>query len=228
MTISDDMLMAYADGELEPQERARLDAALAQDESLRQRLAAHQSLRARVSAAFDGALAEPVPEALTQAVAPPSAAIIDLSARRVRWSMREWGAMAASIAAGLVVGVGLVSQPRPLIATDAGALMARGALAQALETQLAADDAELVRIGLSFRDDGGAYCRSFDLIEAHASGLACRTEHGWRIAMTADNPQTEIRTASASAAIYAAIEARIQGEPLDAEAEAKARSAGWR
>ncbi len=230
MPIDEDLLIAYVDGELDDQARARVDAALAEDASLRQRVEAHRRLRAKLSAAFDGALSEPPPERLTQAAAAPrtSAAVINLSERRMRWSAREWGAMAASIAAGLVLGVGVMGQPAPLIAADDGALLARGALERALDAQLASDEAGLVRIGLSFRDEGGGYCRTFDLIDAQTSGLACRRQEGWNVAMIAANPQSELRTASAPAAILDAVEARIVGAPFDAEAETQARAAGWR
>lgn len=227
MTISEDMLMAYADGELDDRDRAMVDAALVQDKTLRARLEAHHRLRAKLSAAFDGALAEPVPERLRQAAPHAGAAIINLNERRPRWSAREWGAIAASLAIGLVLGVGVMRQPAPLITAESGALAAGGALAQALNRQLASDEAGAVRIGLSFRDNSGAYCRTFDLINTQTSGLACRSGDGWEVAMTAANHQTEIRTAGASAAILEAVEARIAGEPLDAEAEAQARAAGW-
>jgi len=229
MNISDEMLMAYVDGELESDQRAAVDAALAQDEAVRARLAAHRRLNAKLSAAFDGALGEPVPAHLAQAASPPaSAAIIDLSTRRPRWSAREWGAMAASIAAGLVLGVGFMGRPAPMIATESGALVARGALAHTLDAQLASDEAGAVRIGLSFRADNGAYCRTFDLTNADTSGLACRAGDGWTLAMVAANPQTEIRTAGATPEILAAVEARIVNDPLDAESEISARNNGWR
>jgi anti-sigma-K factor RskA len=231
MAISDETLMAYVDGELTDVERAALEASLAQDETLRARLEAHQRLRTKLSAAFDGALDEPVPARLRLAAEPPhtSAPVIDLAARRARlWSMREWGAMAASVAAGLVLGVGIVGRPAPMIAAESGALVARGALAQALETQLASDEAGAVRIGLSFRAEDGAYCRTFDLTQAGTSGLACRIHDGWAVAMTAANPASEVRTAGAAAEVLAAVEARMAGDPLDANAEAQARSEGWR
>lgn len=230
MTISDEMLMAYADGELHGDQRDAVDAALAQDEALRARLEAHRRLNAKLSAAFDGALTEPLPARLTQAAPPPpaSAVIINLSERRPRWTAREWGAMAASIAAGLVLGVGVMGRPAPMIAADSGVLVARGPLAHALDTQLASDEAGAVRIGLSFRADDGGYCRTFDLTEADTSGLACRAGDKWTLAMVAANPQTEIRTAGAPPEILAAADARMAGDPLDAESEARARDGGWR
>lgn len=231
MAISDETLIAFVDGELDSAERAHVEAALAQDETLRARLAAHQRLRVRLSAAFDGALDEAVPDRLRQALETPRApaSVIDLAARRgAKWSVREWGAMAASVAAGLVLGVGIMGRPAPMIAAESGGLVARGALAQALDTQLAADEAGAVRIGLSFRAQDGAYCRTFDLTEAQTSGFACRGGEGWSVAMTAANPTGEVRMAGAAGEVLAAVDAMMEGDPLDAEAEARAREAGWR
>lgn len=228
MAISDEILMAYVDGELDAAARAEVDAALAGDAALRAKLEAQQRLRTRLSAAFDGALAERVPARLSAAAEAPRADVVDLAARRARrWSARDWGAMAASLAAGVVLGVGLMGAPALMIAAGEDGLMARGALARALDAQLASDEAGAVRIGLSFRDQSGGYCRTFDLIESQTSGLACRAQAGWTVAMTAANPQSEIRTAGAGE-VLAAVEARIAGEPLDAEAEVAAREAGWR
>jgi len=226
--ISEEQLMAYADGELDAAERAEVEAALATDADLRARLKAHQDLQAKLSGAFDGALTEPVPARLQAAFAGPAGAqVVDLSARRAaKWSGREWGAMAASLAAGFVLAFG-VFRADPMIAVDDGGMRARGALARALETQLAANDAGAVRIGLSFRAQDGDYCRTFSFGET--AGLACRDGGGWDVAMTsAQDTGGDVRMASAPAEILAAVDAMIAGEPLDADAEAAARDAGWR
>ncbi len=239
MKIDDDKLMAFADGELSSTERAEIERALAQDPALREKLAAHQRLRAHLSQAFDGTLDEPVPQRLrdileppaAQAPAPPGADVVDLAARReTKWSIREWGAMAASLAAGLVIAFGVTSLNAPMMAATGDGLSARGALAAALEARLAAEDgAGQVRIGLSFRERDGGFCRTFDLTRSDVSGLACREDGGWRIEMTSAHPAGgEVRMAGVAPEVLAAVEARIAGEPLDAVAEARARDAGWR
>jgi hypothetical protein len=231
MSVDDGKLMAYADGELSAAERAEIEAALAQDEALREKVAAHQRLRARLSAAFDGALEEPVPERLAAAVARSRPGeVVNLAERRAgKWSVREWGAMAASVAAGLLIGAGVMNTQQPLITATQSGLAARGALYAALETQLASDEAQAVRIGLSFRAEDGRYCRTFDLTRGETSGLACRNADGWAVAMTAQSATGgEIRMAGASQHILAAVEAMMDGEPLDTEAERQMRDAGWR
>jgi len=232
MSVDDEKLMAFADGELTGAEHAEIEAALAEDAGLRERLEAHRAMRTRLSSAFDGALTEPVPQHLLDAAQKPrQAEVIDFAARRAaKWSFREWGAMAASVALGLVIGVGTMQQQaQPMFATAAEGLVARGALSQALDTQLASDEAGAVRIGLSFRDQDGDYCRTFDLTQGGASGVACREDDGWRIPLISGAASGgEIRQAGASAEVLAAVDAMIAGDPLDAEAERAARDGDWR
>lgn len=230
MNIDDDMLMAFADGELSGDARAKVEAALAEDAALCERLAAHQRLRAQVSAAFDGALSERVPERLMNAGAQPKAEVVDLAARRAtKWSVREWGAMAASLAAGLVIAFGVGAFRQPSFAIVDGALVARGDLERGLDTRLAADEGGDVRIGLTFRDAGGAYCRTFALSDT--AGLACNRNGDWRVAATAQQAQAsgEIRTAGSDIppAILDAANALIEGEVLSAAEEANASDRGW-
>jgi hypothetical protein len=231
MTIDDAKLMAFADGELSAEERAEIERALSEDASLREKLAAHQSLRAQLSGAYDSVLDEPVPPQLMAAAqgAAREAEVVDLGARRrAKWSAREWGAMAASLAGGLIIGFGVMNAQAPLIAVTADGMSARGALEQALDTQLASDQAGAVRIGLSFRAVDGEYCRTFELTERGTSGVACRDADGWDVAMTAAaGAQGEVRMAGASEAVLNVVGTMIDGEPLDAEGEAQARDAGW-
>jgi len=233
MTIDDAKLMAYADGELAPEERGEVERAVAADPQLRAQLEAHQRMRAQLSDAYADMLEAPVPEQLLAAArgaAPRSGEIVDLSARRAawpQWSVREWGAMAASLVGGLIIGFGAMNTQPSLIAVTADGMSARGALARALDVQLASDDAGAVRIGLTFRARDGAYCRTFELTDRGTAGIACRDGGGWDVAMTAEQPaQGEIRMASASA-LFATVDGMIEGEPLDDDAEAQARDAGW-
>jgi hypothetical protein len=110
--------------------------------------------------------------------------------------------------------------------------MARGALEAALDTRLAADAEGGVRVGLSFRNQAGAYCRTFTLPEEALAGLACRESAGWRMRMTSatDPAGGEIRQAATETPppILAAVDAMIVGDVLDADEETRARDAGWR
>jgi len=231
--ISDEKLMAYADGELDAIERTEVEAALASDETLRAKLEAHRALSARFASAFDGALDEPVPARLLAAAQPQR--VVDFAARRepkAKWGYREWGAMAASLAGGLIIGLGAMSGRGELIAATEDGLSARGVLQAALNTQLAVEDGGAVRVGLSFRNRDGEYCRTFALTQQDVAGLACREQSGWQVAMTsAYTPQGgDIRQAGSETPpeILAAVDAMIAGDVLDADAERAAREEGWR
>src|ERR1700688_1461984 len=62
MTISDETLMAYADGELDAAARAVVESAMREDPQIEARVAAHRTLRRRVQAAYSAELSEDVPE----------------------------------------------------------------------------------------------------------------------------------------------------------------------
>jgi hypothetical protein len=67
--------------------------------------------------------------------------------------------------------------------------------------------------------------------EAPLAGLACRRNEDWQIRVLAAAPSQhgELRTAGAMPmAVLHAVDAAIDGEPLDAAKEAVARNAGWR
>src|SRR5579863_1810506 len=160
MTFSDENLSAYADGELDEATRAALEAAMAADPVLARRVARHRALRARVQDAFAPVLTEPVPERLLAAARGPGSAeradnVIAFQARpRPRWSWPQWGAMAACLIAGLLLGPLLLrpsAAPTPL-ATSGGRVLASGVLARALSQQLSSAQpvSAPVEIGVSF------------------------------------------------------------------------------
>ena len=247
MNLDDATLMAYADGELDAAQRAPIAAALEKDPALAARVEKHRALRAEVAGAFAAVLSEPVPERL-RAAAVGSAApaervrgnIVQFPTRGTRapstaWRAREWLAMAASLVLGVVISWRAFSpmNSAPITASN-GALVARGALAEALDEQLASNPARdgAVKIGLTFKARDGSYCRSFDLSAGGVAGLACRAGGEWRIPVTAsaDAAGGDFRQAAGAIppAVMQAIEARIAGDALTAPDEAKARDAGWK
>lgn len=275
MSFSDETLMAYADGELGEPERSAVEAAEREDPAVAASIARHRALRSNVFAAFAGVLDEPVPVRLQPpgAGAGPAAraptrtgTVASLDAARERKAKaREavqaampasvprrawprWGALAASLAVGVLVGSvwmqgGTGGGDPGFVATDAsGRLLAQGELAGALSQQLAGDagdaiDAKTgkrVRIGVSFAARGGGYCRSFTA--GRSAGLACREGDSWRIPVLQDAPATapadsaayRQAAGTAPAAVLEVIDARIDGMTLDAAAERAARDRGWK
>jgi hypothetical protein len=241
MSFSDEVLMAYADGELEPGMREQVEQAMRADPQVAAAVERHRALRSDVFAAFAGVLDEPVPERLQPAAGARGHVRVDVlesaGARPLpaRWSWRQWSGMAASLAAGVLAGAlgwqqmqGGNAAP---FSRQGDALVARGELAAALSRQLAADaPAGSVRLGVSFEAKGGQYCRSFRL--GSTAGLACRDAGEWRIPVLAQDEQPEhagYRQAGSSmpSAVLDAIDQRIAGVSLDAAAERAVRARGW-
>ena len=246
MNYDDEMLMAYADGELDEALRAQISAAIAADPALARRVEEHRALRAEVAGAFATVSKQPLPEQMVArargaaagaAGDAPRGNVVQFPARTMRppstpWRAREWLAMAASLVLGVFISWKLLA-PRDatLVAVRDGTMVARGALAYALDRQLAAQQtgAEPVLIGLTFRTPEGQFCRTFTAPAAGTAGLACRTSTEWRIPVIDVAPTSaEMRQAAAPPpVVLQAIEARIVGEPLDAAGEEHARNAGW-
>jgi len=235
--FSDETLMAYADGELDATTRAAVEAAMAADPAVAQRVARHLELRRRLSGAFVSVLEEPVPGRLLAAArALPSAPPVT-PARRApvpRRSWLEWGALAATLVLGVLLGAWWLQRPGGDLGLRDGQLIAAGQLAQSLSQQLASTqprDARL-RVGISFRSRAGSYCRTFVLRDpSELAGLACREPDGWRIrvfeAVAAAHGTYRQAGSGLPPPVVAAVDELIEGEPLDARAEAAARDRGW-
>ncbi|WP_404482140.1 anti-sigma factor family protein [Novosphingobium sp. BL-52-GroH] len=73
MNVTDDELMAFADGELSGADAERVAAAIAADPALTARIEAERRLRTMLRGHFDPIAAEPVPESLTLMVAAAAA-----------------------------------------------------------------------------------------------------------------------------------------------------------
>ena len=243
----DETLMAYADGELDSAHRAEIEAAVAKDPVLKRRVEQQHALRARLAGAFSKVLDQPIPERLetaarggaTSAVTAGRGNVLQFPARSARvpsppWRAREWIAMAASVLLGVMLSWRLLA-PGASGVIEAGkdGLVARVELARALDSQLASEQggAEPVLIGLTFKARDGAYCRSFVLRAAQTAGLACRVGSDWQIPATDSSavPQGEMQQAASvmPPAILRAIESRMDGAALDAEAEQSAQLSGW-
>jgi anti-sigma factor RsiW len=67
--VSDELIMAFADGELDASLACRVRDAIRDDAALKRKHDIYRSTRAVLARAFDDALREPVPRRLTQAIA---------------------------------------------------------------------------------------------------------------------------------------------------------------
>jgi len=248
-SFSDEILMAYADGELDEATRRAVEEAMHKDAALARRIARHKAMRNDVFAAFAPVAEEAVPPRLSQPLR--QATVVSLDALRARreaeqqaarkasrgrsWSWPEWGALAATLVLGVAAGhYGLGMLPvenGETVASREGVLMAQGRLATALDQQLAGSGGP-VRIGTSFLAQDNSYCRSF-MTAQDMSGLACKQGGAWKVQVAVQSQgkpqQGEFRQAGSEmpTQVLDAIDQRIAGQPLDAKAEQEAVQRKW-
>ncbi|MFT4056233.1 MAG: transcriptional regulator [Novosphingobium sp.] len=230
MTVSEEELAAYADGELAGTEAQRVAAAIAAEPALAERLEAERRLRSLLKGHLEPVVSEPVPENLrlmiaaaedaeadpTDAKVQEPARILDFAAARSRRDQKartapprrltlpRWWSTGAVIAASLVLGLFLGTRMADDGAgvTPSGALMATGMLAKGLDEKLASsNEPGKLRILTSFRRNDGSYCRVYDA--GASSGIACKDSQGWilqRAVTNAASQHQEYRQAGSAAA----------------------------
>jgi hypothetical protein len=233
MTIDDDMLMAFVDGELDEVNRARVERTVAEDPALKLRLEQQQRLRDRLAAHYGPAAEEEVPERFRALL---ETNVLSFPAARPRPARPLWQALtalAATLLLGLVIGRTLLAPGASgPFGVQGGTMVAQGELATALDTQLASAQAQdaPTRIGVSFTNNDGRACRTFD--SRAAAGVACRGDNGWQVMMTAagsGGQRTDYRQAgSANMLVQQVAQEMMAGEPYDDAGERRARDSGWR
>ena len=253
MMISDETLMAYADGELDAAAREAVETAMREDAQIAMRVAQHRALRQRIQAAYASELSDAIPDRLLRAAKNEgtknkvvnlheAAMAMKHRAAHARTQPLQWqtiGTIAASLILGLGVGFFMWGHTdSPLMTGTDGALIAQGRLSETLSNQLVAEQSRnsTIQIGISFLAKSGDYCRTFALAgTVSSSGLACRHGQEWQVQaltqQTSDNyaAAPEYRTAGSpiSTAILQLSERQIIGEPLDQAGERLARQQSW-
>ncbi len=240
-TITDEMLYAWLDGELDATQAARVSAAVDADATLAQRVARQRALGAQLQSRFAPVVEEPIPDRLLATIAAPAAGVVDLNqvrarrdtraARRPAW--QEWGAIAATLVLGVLVGSVFFNRgDEQSYGVSDGRMLASGELRRALSEEISGTTgAGKVAIGLSAHTNAGEICRSFAL-ESGPAGLACRRGSNWVIDVLAGTNASgaDYRQAATSMpeSLRLALESRMTGEPLTPEEEATARAKDWR
>lgn len=231
MSFDPATVAAYVDGELDDLTARRIEREAAADPALAAEIERHRALKARLMAHFAPVSEEPVPERLRALLTPDTGIDTSLAdrreAKRARFTPAHWGAIAASLALGLTIGL-QPWMPAADVTQANGTLAASGSLAHALDTQLASNQPANadIRIGLSFRDKQGRTCRSFE--GRDLSGIGCRDGGRWALERTmGGRTESDYRQAS-SGDLAAAAAAIMAGDPYDAAAERAARDRGWK
>jgi hypothetical protein len=233
--MNDELFFAWLDGELTDDAAKRVAAEVAASPALRARADRHRAFAGKLRGAFDPVIGE---SATPPRFADPD--VVDFTHERELRERRrgrripvavQWGAMAATLAIGIVAGTMLPSTGEAPVVRENGVLVASASLEDALYTRLASAPADHgPQIGLTFRDKSGDLCRSFT--DDELSGLACRSGSDWKIRglfQGGSNPAGDYRMASAGdPRLGAMIDEQIEGEPFDAAAEKAALDKGWR
>jgi hypothetical protein len=229
MTLDPAIIAAFVDGELDDLTRFRIEREATSDAALAAEIARHRALKTQLTAHYGPVVDEIVPERL-RALLIDTKVDTSLSARReasrARFAPLQWGAIAASLALGLALGL-RPWLPAADVTSANGTLVASGALAQALDTQLASNQSAdaVVRIGLSFRDRDGRYCRSFE--GAVVAGIGCRDGGHWVLERTLRGRTDRNYRQAASGALAADAATMMTGDPFDAATERATRDRNW-
>ncbi|AMO71451.1 anti-sigma factor family protein [Sphingorhabdus sp. M41] len=241
MTFDEATIMAYVDGECDAVTVKRIEKAMVTDAALAERVRKARALRDKLAAFYAPVAEEAVPDRLSAMLTSPAASNVDSSftarkadkehARQQRRSMgvAQWGAMAATLVLGIVVGqFGLADGSDSPFAQDGGALVASGPLENALEKQLASaqpDDSDY-RIGLTFRSRTGNICRSFT--GEAVSGIGCREGQQWKMVSTLPGGNESDYRQASSSTVNAIAADMMADAPADAETERKLLESGWK
>lgn len=233
MTYDAETIRAYVDGELDDLAAARLVRTAEGDAELAAAIAAERSLRIALGAHFAPILAEPVPARLTAPidVARKVVSIADARRRRFGLNARTLRWVGPAVAAALVLALLVPTMQSGQTESRDGLTFAANDLAQALDTQLVAEQPQgsETRVLLSFSDEAGTLCRGF--ARADLSGIACREDGGWHLRVQRDGidvSATDYRQAnSVDNAIMEAAQGMAAGPALDADAERAAKARDW-
>lgn len=255
--LTDEILVAYVDGELPAEEAAEVEKALKADQNVREAVQVFRDTAEWSRRAYDDVLHEPVPERLISAASGEGANRPAKSEPRHRPAARgglAGMAMAASVALaiGLGGGFGLFQMLEDGDGGSSGPLMVgavdeAGALHLALESAgtgmlIATGDGGNVMPLMTFLGRDGRYCREFQAVTSSTGslsasfGIACRQPAGtWHVeaigAPPAVSPASSDRFETAGGALgdpmQVLIGAMSESGPVNMDSEAALLANGW-
>lgn len=252
MTELDEKLSAYLDGELDDAARAEIEALLAADPQVAQRLEALALANSDFVESADAITDAPASPALARQLAALHVAaagggnvVAFRKAPRLLDILTDRRALAAC--AALAVGALAVQNALPPTAPASqlpadGLILASSPLGKIFETAESGTQAEApghveAMMQFSFANQDGQPCRVADLAAASGASrvVACRETGGWRVAVasfTARKPAggTDLyQTASGPGgdAIETYLDAAMADSPYSADDEAALITAGW-
>lgn len=195
--IDDEILMAFADGELGDDRSAEVEAALAADPALRVRLQEIQDtdglLRAAIAPNLD------VPDGIAQLLQPTAKVVPLRTVPRAKWWIPAGASVAAACALWVAATSVMPAQTAGWLRNVDDGVMIAGPLASAAESTRSGDlarSADLsIRPVVSFVADDGRACRELHVRDKDMAAriIACRNPQAaeWRVEALANSPAQE-------------------------------------
>jgi hypothetical protein len=251
LDLTDELLVAYVDDELDTTQRAMVSAVLDRNPALSRRADEMRLARDLLQEAFP-LRPDAILPARIDTAADRLAAACARSPGRLRKSSgfryRRSHAIAAGLLLCMLAGASYFvlrpasDQPRPMVTalTEIGPdNPLHGVLESTASAQLIKIPGEdaAVRAVLTFRARDGRFCREFETLSDSGSstGIACRQEGHWRTEVLASGAASPAEGnsytpagGSDEAAVAEVFEGLAEGEPLSIEEESRAIATGWR
>ena len=240
--VTDEMITAWLDGEVSPQQREEIEQAVAASPQLGLRVARLSRMDLMLAPAYAETLKAPIPERFEKILSRPRVPGWNFSALRSVFGNlldpRPLGMAAAALVVGVVAGsllLGNQAAKAGFETTADGDLVANKEMAISLASLQSggAVGPQAVRIKLSMVDEGGNYCRQFET--TGASGLACLDSGKWKIDTLSPAKGTAVHgdqyvmaDGAVDPAIAGALERLGVKEVLDQSQETAAIAAGWK
>lgn len=225
----DERLSAYLDGALSGEDLHAFEARMAADADLAARVANLKANDAFIAHAFEPVAAEAIGDNVLARLGLGPAPLQAANDNPPWWRGRALPLVGGSLAAGLVLVLLLTG--RPQAPSDQGLSVALDTTPSLKAAKLA--DGSMVEPKLTVRAADGRWCREFAHRDTEA--LACREKDGWKVIDQAAMPKGEgaqgggVLASGADAAPLSGAYNKIgASDPLDAQAEAKAMSSGWK
>lgn len=235
MKITNELIAAYADGELDGALKAKVEGAIAADPALARKVAIHRALKDRLAAHYAPLAEAPVPAQLAALLHSGGiddgrgADVVSFAAERQKRglapALRRWAPLAGpALAASLVLALWQPWQGNP------PQEYATAELSAALATQLSGSvpQGSDTRILLSFERQGGGLCRAWR--GSDAGGIACRDATGWKIERQfalGEAQSGQFRQAGSEADLLSAAQDMAAGLALNAVEERAAQARDW-
>lgn len=253
--VPDELLMAFADGVLEPAEAARIEAILKDRPDLQHKVGKFRQTGVALQRAFDEVLDAPVPEQLLAAIRQTPAErdnVVPLQRDRAVSVRRSgssgastfpWRPIAMAASVSLVVGALAAWYVKPAPGAGAATIVAQGSVRQALETGISGTALAVGAVRVtpleSFVAKDKSFCRQYEVSGADTGvfgGVACRTDDGsWQVKVHIGKQQPRANAGRIAPAgrdngsdiLNAFIDREIEGGALDPAEELRAIERKW-